>query len=284
MGLEFGMPIPRMILDCANLPGVRAVPIWVCDQRFRLWKKRHPEGSFAEFYVADAERKLSKGRHHSTLGARGWANRGSSEIDWDSVSFAGRGLVNWRQIVDLGLQPDMRCVDFGCGSLRLGQHAIRYLAPSNYWGVDLTASFIDAGLRLLPPELIASNTPRFGVIDDALLAEIRAWEPDFIFANAVLQHVPPDELSVFFRRIAAIMAPSTRAYVLFVSDARVRRIKSVTWAYPAALLEGIARAAVPGALVRTIDVAAAYEQIVGGRRKILCIEGLGGDVGNVNRI
>jgi hypothetical protein len=44
----------------------------------------------------------------------------------------------------------MRCVDFGCGSLRLGQHAIRYLDRSNYWGVDLTDSFIRAGIDLLP--------------------------------------------------------------------------------------------------------------------------------------
>lgn len=269
------MAIPRLILDCASLPGVRAVPIWLCDQRFRRWRKRNPGGTFADFYVADAERKLRKGRHHSTLGARGWATKGSCEIDWDSRSFAGRGLVNWRQIVNLGLQRDMRCVDFGCGSLRLGQHAIRYLAPSGYWGVDLTDSFIEAGIRLIPPELIESNRPRFGVIGDELLAEIREWSPDFIFANAVLQHVPPDELPAFFRRIAAMMTSSTRTYVLFVSDSRVRRVKAVSWAYPPALLEEQARAAVPGAGVRTIDGEETYQQITGGRRKILCIEGLG---------
>lgn len=269
------MPIPRMILDWVSLPGVRAVPIWLCDQRFRLWRRRHPAGSFAEFYVADAERKLRGGRHHSTLGARGWATAGSSGIDWDSKSFAGRGLVNWRQIVDLGLQRDMRCVDFGCGSLRLGQHAIRYLAPSGYWGIDLTDSFIESGVRLLPPELIASNKPRFGIIGDGVLAEIREWSPDFIFANAVLQHVRREELPLFFRRIAAMMAPSSRAYVLFVADRRVRRIKAVSWAYPPALLEDHARAAVPGAAVRTIDGDPAYQEITGGGRKILCIEGLG---------
>jgi hypothetical protein len=269
------MAIPRLILDCANLPGVRAVPIWICDQRFRRWQKRNPNGSFAEFYVADAERKLRKGRHHSTLGARGWATKGSCEIEWDSSSFAGRGLVNWRQIVSLGLRPDMRCVDFGCGSLRLGQHAIRYLAPSNYWGVDLTDSFIHAGLRLLPPELVTVNRPRFGVIADELLADIRLWEPVFIFANAVLQHVPPGELPTFFRRIAAMMAPSSRAYVVFVSDSRVRRIKAASWAYPPEVVEEAARAAVPGAAVRTVDGDQAYQDITGGGRKILCIEGLG---------
>ncbi len=158
------MAIPRMILDAVNLPGVRALPIWLWDRRFRRWKKSNPRASFADFYVADAERKLSKGRHHSTLGGRGWT--GPSEVEWDPQSFASRGLVNWRQIVELGLRPDMRCVDFGCGSLRLGQHAIRYLAPSNYWGVDLTDSFINAGIRLLPPELIASNRPRFAVLGE----------------------------------------------------------------------------------------------------------------------
>jgi len=279
-----------MILDFAKLPGVRAVPMWVCDQRFRSWKKQHPQGTFAEFYVADAERKLRGRRHHSTLGGRGWATKGSSEVDWDSTSFAGRGLVNWRQIVNLGLQPDMRCVDFGCGSLRLGQHAIRYLAPSGYWGVDLTDSFIDAGIRLMPPDLIASNTPRFGVIDDETLAEIRHWSPDFIFANAVLQHVRPDELPTFFGRIAAMMVPSSRAYLLFVSARRVQRIKAVSWAYPPALLEEQARAAVPGAGVRTIDGEQSYQQITGGGRKVLCVEGLGTSPGataplaNVNPI
>lgn len=272
------MPFPRMILNWASLPGVRAVPIWLCDQRFRSWSKRHPDGSFAEFYVADAERKLRKGRHHSTLGSRGWATRGSSEVDWNAASFAGRGLINWRQIIALGLRPDMRCVDFGCGSLRLGQHAIRYLAPSHYWGVDLTDSFIQTGLRLLPTELIVSNKPRFGVIGDQLLAQIREWAPDFIFANAVLQHVPPGEVPAFFRRIAAMMAPSSRAYVLFVANSRVRRVKAVSWAYPPALLEEQARAVAPGAGVRTIEAEAAYEEITGGNRKILCIEGLGSAV------
>jgi hypothetical protein len=261
-----------MVLNCANLPGVRAVPIWLCDRRFRMWKKRHPEATFADFYVDDAERKLRKGRHHSTLGARGWTTRGSCEIDWDPDSFAGRGLVNWQQIVQLGLKPDMRCVDFGCGSLRLGQHAIRYLAPSNYWGVDLTASFIHAGLRLLPPDLVASKRPKFGVVCDALLEEIRDWGPDFIFANAVLQHVPPGEMVVFFERLGEMMGPSTRAYVLFVAGKRIRRLKAMSWSYPADFVERHAAGIAPRPTIRTIDADDAYQQIAGGSRKILCIE------------
>jgi hypothetical protein len=60
-----------------------------------------------------------------------------------------------------------------------------------------------------------------------------------------------------------------------VSDSRVRRTKAVSWAYPPALLEQLARTAVPGAGVRIAGCEEAYEQITGGNRKILCVEGLG---------
>jgi hypothetical protein len=264
-----------MIVRAASLPAVRAVPIWICDQRFRLWKRRHPGSSFADFYLADAEKKLRKGTHRPTLGARGWETRGSCEIDWTARSFAGRGLVDWRQIVSLGLQPDMRCVDFGCGSLRIGQHAIRYLGPSNYWGVDLTDSFIHAGLRLLPPDLVTSKKPRFGVVAESLLAEVREWAPDFIFANAVVPHIPPDELPLLFRRMAAMMAPSTRACVLFVAHERARRTGPVSWAYPPAFLEELATAALPGAVTQTVAGPDALQVGRETARMILCIDSAG---------
>jgi hypothetical protein len=43
-----------MLLGLVNLPGVRLVPIWICDRRFRRWKRLRPDGSFGEFYDADA--------------------------------------------------------------------------------------------------------------------------------------------------------------------------------------------------------------------------------------
>jgi hypothetical protein len=261
-----------MILRAASLPAVRAVPIWICDQRFWLWQRRHPGSTFADFYVADAEKKLRKGTHRSTLGARGWETRGSCEIEWNSSCFAGRGLVSWRQIVALGLEPDMRCVDFGCGSLRIGQHAMRYLGPSNYWGVDLTDSFIHAGLRLLPPDLVTSKKPRFGVVGDSLLAEIRDWAPEFIFANAVVPHIPPDELPLLFSRISSMMVPSTRACIVFAPSDGVRRTGPVSWAYPPAFLEEHAKAAVPGAVTHIVAGPQSSEVDFEGARMVLCID------------
>jgi SAM-dependent methyltransferase len=267
------MAIPRALLKLANLPGIRAVPIWIWNRRFRRWKEAHPDGTFADFYAADAEAKIRKGKSHATLGLKSWADGKAGPVEWDRTSFAERGQENWRQILELGLEPHMRCVDYGCGSLRLGQHAIRYLDAGSYWGIDISDAFYAEGLKLLPPELVAEKRPRLGIIGDPLLAEIRGWSPDFIFANAVLQHVPPEELELFFGRLAAMMVPGSRAYIIFVaSNLRAKRIKGMSWAYSPELLEREAAAQLPRFAIRLQEPTQAYQRIAGGSRKILCIE------------
>jgi len=266
------LAVPRFLLNLGNMPAIRAVPIWIFDRKFRAWKKSNPEGTFAEFYVADAESRIARGQQHSTLGMRGWSSRGSTAVDWDINNFSGRGLVNWHQILALGLTPDMRCVDYGCGSLRLGQHAIRYLDPGNYFGVDLSDAFFTAGLKLLPPEMIESKQPRFGIISDALLESVRKWAPDFIFANAVLQHVAPDEVDRFLGNLKAMMTRATSAYLIYVSGERLHRIKPVTWSYPDALLEEKGHALFPKAKVHIKTANRSYQRLTGGNRKVLCIE------------
>lgn len=267
------MAIPRALLKLAALPGIRAVPIWFWNRRYKRWKSGNPDGTFADFYAADAEEKIRKGRSHATLGLRSWAKGRAGPVEWDQSTFPQRGRENWQQIVALGLQPGMRCVDYGCGSLRLGQHAIRYLDLGNYWGIDVSAAFYCEGLKLLPGELLTQKRPRFAVIADPLLAEIRAWSPDFIFANAVLQHVPPEELALFFRRLAAMMTPASRAYILFVAtDRDTKQIKGMSWAYPAERIAREAGAELGGFALRFEQPIGAYERIAGGNRKILCIE------------
>ena len=266
------MAIPRAVLKLANLPGVRAVPIWIWNRRFRKWRAANPEGTFADFYAADAEAKIRKGKSHATLGIRSWADGQVGPVEWDQSTFSQRGRENWQQIVELGLEPQMRCVDYGCGSLRLGQHAIRYLDPEKYWGIDISDAFYAEGLKLLPHHLLAEKQPKLGVIGDPLLAEIRSWSPDFIFANAVLQHVPPEELGLFFRRLAMMMTPASRAYIIFVAGQGAKRIKGMSWAYSPDLLECEAAAHLPGFAVRLWEPIAAYQRIAGGNRMILSLE------------
>lgn len=254
-----------------NVAPVHWIARWRNDRAFGKWKAANPGGSYAQFYAADAEAKLREGKSHYTLGGRGWAPGHGSEIAWEANSFAERGLALWEQIRDFGLEPAMRCVDYGCGSLRLGQHAMRFLAPGNYAGIDVVDTFINAGLQLIDPQLVAEKRPRLATISDESLAKLREWKPDFIFSNAVVQHVPPAELASYFQRLEAMMTPATRAFVLFIDAPRQTRVKAMNWAYPAAELKAAIAAATPDLVVEVDEVGPDVRMVDGRPRRVLRI-------------
>jgi len=254
-----------------QIPPLRALGYWRSDRKFHRWQKRNPGKTFADYYAADAERKVRHGKHHFTLGLKSWDPNDQSPVSLDEQSFAGRGIEFWQQILAFGLHPQMRCVDYGCGSLRLGQHAIRFLEPTHYCGIDVVDTFIEEGLKLIDPKLLEEKQPQLGTIDDAALRKVGDWKPDFIFSNAVLQHVPPDELPLFFRRLEMMMAPRTQAFILYVADQRLQRVKTMNWAYPADFLMDTVMAATPSLNVEVGNVDPRLGTVDGRRRRVLRI-------------
>lgn len=268
------MSVRRLVWRLAALPPVRLLSILRSQRQLKRWRGQHPGAPFANFYADKIERKLRRGRSHTTLGARGWQSANDAPVEWNRQSFAQRGLQPWNDIVALGLKPDMRCVDYGCGSLRLGQHALSYLDTGNYYGIDVTDSFINAGLELLDPELVRSKAPRFATITGEVLREIRAWQPDFIFSNAVLQHVPPEELSLFFERLESMMAPHTRAFILYITGDRLQRFDSMSWSYPREYVRAAARSAAPSLNIAEESMHQSRRGD-GRHREVLFLEGRG---------
>lgn len=227
------MTLPSLRILLNRLPGASRVGAWLGERRFRAWKKRNPGRDFSHFYVDDVLARLRKGKGHPTLGRRGFLRQRAGTVTWTSESFSERGAAQWAYYSKVtGAGPGKTCVDFGCGSLRIGQHAFRDLQAGHYWGLDVTDAFINEGLALIDPALIVDKQPRFSIINDATLDDVRAWRPDCIFANAVVQHVPLGELKPFFGRIARIMAPGTIAAMVFIPGSSVRRVKATSWAYP----------------------------------------------------
>ena len=262
----------RALIRLGNLPLVRSIGIWRADAEYRRWARGNAGKSYADFYVDRVEQRVRVGRPHPTLGTKGYAKGQGESIVWDKHSFAGRGLDNWQQFLDLGLRPDMRCVDYGCGSLRLGQHAIRFLDAGNYWGVDVGKSFMAAGLEMLGSDLTAQKRPRLSLIDPQSMEEIGRWAPDFILSNAVLQHVPEAELPVFFERLAAMMVAGSKAFIIFVEGAAVTRFKAASWAYPPAMLDCIAKATCPQFAIQFNPVRDEYQTVAGGDRSVMVVE------------
>jgi hypothetical protein len=266
------MKVQRIAWRLAALPPVRLLSILRSKHQLKRWRVQHPGAPFANFYADRIEQKLSKGLGHTTLGGRGWQADDDAAVEWNRKSFAQRGLQPWNDIVALGLTPNMRCVDYGCGSLRLGQHVMRYLDVGNYYGIDVTDSFIKAGLDLIDPDLLRTKAPRFGTITGAILREIREWEPDFIFSNAVLQHVPPEELSLFFERLESMMAPHTRAFILYITGERLHRFDSMSWSYPGEYIRAAARSAAPSLIIADKSIHQSRRGD-GRHREVLLLEG-----------
>jgi len=107
------------------------------------------------------------------------------------------------------------------------------------------------------------------LIDEETLRNVAAWMPDFIFSNAVLQHVPPDELGLYFQRLASIMAPHTTAYVLFITAERRKRVKTMNWVYPADYLQLVIAASAPLLKAEVLDLDPRIGTVDGRPRKVL---------------
>ncbi len=208
----FGSPLPRNV-----------------DLRFWFWKRHHPGGSFAEFYAAIIAAKLGRGGVHKTLVSRNRLSGRVPRVDLDLPERRSRDLNYFQLAKEQGLRPEHTCIDFGCGSLRVGRHLIDYLEPRRYLGLDVVSDFYEAGRALLPPALLAEKQPDLRVLDDHSILAARQLESDFVVSFAVLKHVPPVELDAYFANLTALMAPRTKALITFTEAGRTSRTGSKIW-------------------------------------------------------
>lgn len=253
---EFKLSLNEAIVELESQRLVGQLSIAANDLVFWIWQRRHPGQTFADFYAWQVTRKLDRGRAHRTLGRRRFQNDAivAAAPEHDAASFVDRRSTVVDMVFDLGLKPSHVVVDYGCGSLRNGQHFIRFLEPGNYWGLDVTDRFYRDGLAMLPEEIVKQKAPNLRVIDARSLCEVSALNAEFIVSIAVLKHVPPDELHTFIEKLAALLSPHTRLFLTF-SDAKVEaRIKGKSWGYPARQIARMIEAACPNHTTRLVRI------------------------------
>ena len=255
-----------------QLPVARSLSIWWADRQSAAWRRRNPGKSFSDYYVDHVRRHLDRGKPHPTLGQVGFTHETGTGIDWDRANFAIRGRNAWREYRAAGVEPQMRIVDYGCGSLRVGQHAIRFADRGNYWGLDVAETFIEQGRRLVDPQLLEDKRPRLSAITERLIDLVAVWEPHFIFSHTVIQHVPEDELPLYFARLAKMMGPGCKAVIEFISAPRTKRIKAMSWAYSEARLRAAALSVDPSWSISIEDVADGTSQVMKKPRRVMILE------------
>jgi SAM-dependent methyltransferase len=153
-------------------------------------------------YDRIAER-LRGGHRHPTLGFH--PDRGDADW-WQAGEFRFAKMVK-----SFGIAPAHRVIDYGCGTLRLGGHFMRYLDRGNYFGMDVAADLIAMGRELVGEEIVADRNPHLAIIGEPALADAEAFRTNFLFSEAVDYHVVPDELDFYYAALRRLVdAPSAR--------------------------------------------------------------------------
>lgn len=170
---------------------------------FEEWRSRNPSKSIKEFYAQRKKSQMDGGAAQSTFGADLKSGR----------SFETSGVSIFRDLVGFGLKPTDACVDYGCGTLRIGQHVIKYLAPGQYWGFDIADWLLEDGKNLIGAELVAEKKPQLRVISREAVLEVAAAKPAMLFSAKVMQHVHPSELSEYFDNVMTVIGTWGQAII-----------------------------------------------------------------------
>lgn len=160
---------------------------------------RHVSPYLVPGMYADA---IARGRHRDIIGGR-----------WEET-----GLIQMEMLRRLGLQPQHRLLDIGCGPLRTGCQLVPFLDPGNYWGTDLSGALMATGYHQELTEADRARLPEHQLIEDgdfSFPGLPRAF--DIVLCFAVFTHLPMDHLAHGLRRVAERLDFGLFAFTVFLA-------------------------------------------------------------------
>jgi SAM-dependent methyltransferase len=204
---------------------------WRDRDAFEKWQKRNPSKSFKDFYAETVEAKLQNGEVHQNLGPK------------IPGGFGETGSGFFERLVRFGLKPEDSLVDYGCGTLRMGVHAIKYLEPGKYWGLDISEFLLEQGRELIGEELYRQKQPHLHVISAESVRAAAAAKPAMLISLRVCIHVHPDDLTEYVHNLVTIIGDSGEAIVTgkWSCEGTVQ-YSNRSWAHGLSTLEDIVKA------------------------------------------
>jgi hypothetical protein len=182
------------------------------NYQYRRWQQLNPGAKFKAYFSEIVRSDLKRGKPHPSLGVR------------------SRDKVPWLRT--FGLRPDDVCVDYGCGTLRVGVHAMRYLGRGAFWGLELDQALLDRGRSLIEVELLDRKSPNLRLISPETVQEAASRRPALVISLKVLIHVHPDELHEYFHHILTIVGDSGKAIITGKwSPSQTFQFSSHCWAH-----------------------------------------------------
>lgn len=103
-------------------------------------------------------------------------------------NFSTIGRLYLITLLKVGITPDSKVLDLGCGALRGGYWLIHFLQPNRYFGIEPHKEMLEAGKRLLLEEqTIAYKKPQFDH-NDTFDFSVFSEKFDFVVARSIWTH------------------------------------------------------------------------------------------------
>ena len=153
------------------------------------------------FDHAQVQRAVQRGQHREVVGRH-----------WDEIE-----PLQYRFVLDRGLQPQHTFLHIGCGSLQDGVHFIRYLDAGNYIGVDTDQSLLDAGFEVeLKAVGLQDKIPRANLV---CMADFEFEQlgrcVDFAIAQSVFTHLTFNRIRRCLERLASVTRIGGHVFATF---------------------------------------------------------------------
>lgn len=139
------------------------------------------------------------------LGHRGYIGR-----NWEKA-----GLLQYEFMLSKGLKPSDILCDVGCGSLRGGQHFIKYLDKGHYLGLEAEKRLVELGLeREVGKELVNNKLPEF-VISSEFEFHRFSRSPSFAIAISLFSHLTEVDIYGCLTTLAGSVSSSCVFFATF---------------------------------------------------------------------
>ena len=125
---------------------------------------------------------------------------------------------------DEGLLPEHRLLDYGCGILRGGLQFVPYLNEGNYVGVDISKVRLAQGRALMREAGIDDDRYTLHYVRDCLLEELGDRQFDFVWAHAVLMHMPEEDIVEFLTSLKRHLAPGAVFYFTYFPSEKLGKV------------------------------------------------------------
>ena len=141
---------------------------------------------------------------------------------WEEI-----GMLQCNFLKSRGLRPEHYLLDVGCGALRGGIHFVEYLQTGHYYGLDINASFIEAGKTELEKEDLLDKKPHFLVSDQFEMSKFSRTF-DYVLAVSVFTHLPMNHIIRCLIEVRKILALGSQFFASFFQAPSSAYLEEIT--------------------------------------------------------